>query len=59
VKNHWVALTRYLDDGRIEIDNNAAYAASGISGIMPTSELCRLGLASRHSCFIDQDRLAA
>jgi transposase len=22
--NHWVALTRYLDDGRIEIDNNAA-----------------------------------
>jgi hypothetical protein len=24
VMNHWVALTRYLDDGRIEIDNNAA-----------------------------------
>jgi len=22
--NHWVALTRFLDDGRIEIDNNAA-----------------------------------
>ena len=22
--NHWRALTRYLDDGRIEIDNNAA-----------------------------------
>ena len=22
--NHWAALTRFLDDGRIEIDNNAA-----------------------------------
>jgi transposase len=22
--NHWVALTSFLDDGRIEIDNNAA-----------------------------------
>lgn len=25
--NHWKALTRYLDDGRIEIDNNAAERA--------------------------------
>ena len=30
--NQWQALIRYLDDGRIEIDNNAAHAASGISG---------------------------
>ena len=25
--NQWVALTRFLDDGRIEIDNNAAERA--------------------------------
>ena len=25
--NHWKALTRYLEDGRIEIDNNAAERA--------------------------------
>src|SRR5215469_18423411 len=25
--SHWVALTRYLDDGRLEIDNNAAERA--------------------------------
>ena len=57
--NQWQALTRYLDDGRIEIDNNAAHAASGMSGIMPCPGLCRLGLASQHSHSIDQDRLAA
>lgn len=27
VMNHWVALARYLEDGRIEIDNNAAERA--------------------------------
>ena len=27
VMNQWQALTRYLDDGRIEIDNNAAERA--------------------------------
>lgn len=32
VMNHWQALTRFLDDGRIEIDNNAAERAlRGIS----------------------------
>jgi transposase len=25
--NHWIALTRYLEDGRIEIDSNAAERA--------------------------------
>lgn len=25
--NHWTVLTRYLEDGRIEIDNNAAERA--------------------------------
>jgi hypothetical protein len=37
----WEALTRYAEDGGLEIDNNAACAASGISGGMPTSGLCR------------------
>jgi hypothetical protein len=27
----WEALMRYCDDGHLEIDNNAAYAASGIT----------------------------
>jgi len=57
--NQWQALIRYLDDGRIEIDNNAAYPASGMSGIMPCSGLCRLVLASRHSCATYVDSLAA
>jgi hypothetical protein len=38
----WEALLRYLDDGGIEIDNNAAYAASGIGGVMPRAGLCRV-----------------
>ena len=37
----WPALTRYVDDGRLEIDNNGAHAASGMSTGMPTSGLCR------------------
>jgi hypothetical protein len=37
----WEALTRYAEDGGLEIDNNAAYAARGISGRMPTFGLCR------------------
>ena len=57
--NQWQALTLFLSNGQVEIDNNAAYTASGISSIMPRVELCRLGLASRHSCFIRIDRLAA
>jgi transposase len=38
----WEALMRFCDDGRIEIDNNAAYAASGIGSIMPRTGLCRI-----------------
>jgi transposase len=40
--NRWDALLRYCDDGRLEIDNNAAYAASCIGGIMPRPGLCRI-----------------
>jgi hypothetical protein len=38
----WEALLRYVDDRGIEIDNNAAYAASGIGGVMPRTGLCRI-----------------
>jgi len=38
----WDALMRYCDDGHLEIDNNAAYAASGIGRIMPRTGLCRI-----------------
>jgi hypothetical protein len=42
----WEALMRYCDDGRIEIDNNAANTASGIGGIMPRAGLCRIKTGS-------------
>ena len=38
----WDVLTRFCEDGRLEIDNNAAYAASGIGGVMPRVGLCRI-----------------
>jgi hypothetical protein len=44
--NQWQKLIRFLEDGRLEISNNRAYAACSISSIMPISGLCR---ANRHS----------
>ncbi len=38
----WEALTRFVDDGVLEIDNNLIYAARGINEIMPPPELCRV-----------------
>ena len=38
----WPALIRYLDDGRLEVDNNGANAARGICGVMPPPRLCRV-----------------
>jgi hypothetical protein len=38
----WTPLLRYCDDGGLEIDNNAAHAASGIRGVMPSPRLCRV-----------------
>src|SRR5208282_6936768 len=32
--SNWKALARYADDGDLEIDNNGANAASGISGVV-------------------------
>jgi len=38
----WPALLLFLQDGRAEMDNNAANAASGIAEIMPRAGLCRV-----------------
>ncbi len=38
----WEALTRFVDDGLLEIDNNLIYAARGINEIMPPQGLCRV-----------------
>jgi len=39
----WTGLTRFVDDPRIPLDNNAAYAVRSISGRMPRARLCRAG----------------
>jgi hypothetical protein len=38
---HWDRLTLFLRQAGAPLDNNAAHAACGISGGMPTSGLCR------------------
>ena len=37
----WQALSRFVHDGRIDLDNNLTDAASGISPGMPPAGLCR------------------
>jgi hypothetical protein len=39
----WKALTRFLHLPGAPLDNNAAYAARGISGDIPRPGLCRVG----------------
>jgi transposase len=39
--NHWEALTLFLRESGAPLDNNAANAARGVSGVMPTPGLCR------------------
>ena len=39
----WSRLQEFLGDGAVEIDNNWCYAARGITPVMPTVGLCRLG----------------
>ena len=48
----WQQFERYLDDGRIEIDNNLCYAARGITGIMPPPDLCRAHKLEAHIPFV-------
>jgi hypothetical protein len=38
----WTTLEVFLDNGRIEIDNNGVYAVHGINPVMPPSDLCRV-----------------
>jgi hypothetical protein len=45
----WQTLTRFLSVPGAPLDNNVAYAASGISDIMPTTVLCRVN--GRIVCF--------
>ena len=40
--NQWNRLEVYLEDGRVEIDNNWCYAAHGITPVMPPRVLCRV-----------------
>jgi transposase len=49
----WPKLVRFLEDPRIEISNNLAYAARGISAGMPIPGLCR---ATRHSIHCERVR---
>ena len=48
--SNWRALTRYLDDGNVPIDNNAVHAASGMNRVMLTPKLCRVQLSRRLRC---------
>jgi hypothetical protein len=45
--NHWRALSRFLEDGRIDLDNNICDAASGITNGMPPARLCRVRVQGR------------
>jgi hypothetical protein len=38
----WSTLPVFLEDGRVEIDNNLVYAARGITSVMPPPDLCRV-----------------
>ena len=38
----WTGLGVFLENGRVEIDNNLVYAAGGINAVMPPPELCRV-----------------
>lgn len=40
--NHWRALTRFVEDGRVSLDNNLCHAASGMTDSMPRARLCRV-----------------
>ena len=42
MNNYWDKLTRYTEAGDLPVDNNRCHAASGMTAIMPTLELCRV-----------------
>jgi hypothetical protein len=49
----WAGLTRFVDDPRVPLDNNGAYAAHGISAGMPRPELCRVRPLLRRSLAVE------
>ena len=40
---HWMELTLFLREPSAPLDNNICYAARGITNVMPTPRLCRVG----------------
>ena len=55
----WMALTRYLDDGQLPIDNNWIHAAIGMNMVMPPPGLCRLAPVRPHITKNWVEKLAA
>ena len=47
--NHWTKLMLFLRQAGAPIDNNIVNAARGIDDVMPTSGLCRVGVAEQQS----------
>ena len=48
MRDYWSMLTRYTERGDLPIDNNRCHAASGMTAVMPTPELCRVMSAGGH-----------
>jgi hypothetical protein len=44
---HWKKLTCFLRVPGAPLDNNICYAVSGITDVMPTDRLCRVGVVCR------------
>jgi transposase len=43
LNNQWNGLTLFLKDGSVPLHNNGAYAARGITDVMPRPQLCCVG----------------
>ena len=42
----------YLENGKVEIDNNLVYAACSINEVMPPPVLCRMHKLETHISFV-------
>ena len=42
MRRHWTGLCVFVEHPEVPMDNNVAYAARGISDVMPTARLCRV-----------------
>lgn len=43
MRKHWPELTLFLRQAEAPLDNNIAHAAGGMSDVMPTAGICRVG----------------